>query len=508
LNIVITLAGKSLRFKSQGYNKEKFLLNIGENKTILNKVVEMFNFNDTFHFVVSKSQSKIPNLKKYLVSLTKKNYIHIVEDHNKGPVFSVLKIKDINLDEPIIITYCDFFVKWDYKRFLRNIYEFDGSIPVFKGFHPSSYSGTLYAYIKSDKKKNFIEIKEKESFTKKPQNEYTSCGIYYFKSFKLFKYFAHKMLNEIKGEAYVSLIYNYMHKEKLKSNIFEVEKFICLGTPFDYINYLFWQKYFRSNILFKTNIKSKTFNLIPMAGKGKRFKDYGYRVPKPLIQINKLPMLKLATNTFPKPKNWTFIINERDDKSNRIEKLINKINLNSKIIKVKKLTEGPASSCYLAKNYINQNEPLFISSCDYLTIFNEKKWNRLIKDKSIDGVIWTSKLHDQIVKSYNAFGYCRVNKKNSVKKIVEKRTISNNPKNDHMMIGSFWFKKASYFFNNYLEAKRKKLRINNEYYVGNNINLLIKKKYKFVIFQIDQWISLGDPFELKIFEYWKNLFEN
>ena len=63
MNIVITLAGKSLRFKSQGYNKEKFLLNIGENKTILNKVVEMFNFNDTFHFVVSKSQSKIPNLK-------------------------------------------------------------------------------------------------------------------------------------------------------------------------------------------------------------------------------------------------------------------------------------------------------------------------------------------------------------------------------------------------------------------------------------------------------------
>ena len=35
------------------------------------------------------------------------------------------------------------------------------------------------------------------------------------------------MLNEVKGEAYVSLIYNYM-KKKNKINIFEVEKFVCL----------------------------------------------------------------------------------------------------------------------------------------------------------------------------------------------------------------------------------------------------------------------------------------
>jgi NDP-sugar pyrophosphorylase family protein len=298
-----------------------------------------------------------------------------------------------------------------------------------------------------------------------------------------------------------------MQKSKLKTNIFEVEKFICLGTPFDYENYMFWQKYFKKNIDFKTLTKTKNNNLIPMSGRGKRFRDYGYRVPKPLIQINKMPMLKFVTDTFPKSENWNFIIDQNDNKNNRIEKLINKISSKSKIIKVKKTTEGPASSCNLAKKNINQNEPLFISSCDYLTIFNEKKLNKLIKRKEIDGIIWTSKLNNQIIKSYNAFGYCKVNKKKYITKIVEKNTISNDPGNDDMMIGSFWFKKASYFFENYAEAKRKKLTINDEYYVGNNINLLLKNKYKFVIFEIDQWISLGDPFELKMFEYWKNLFE-
>jgi len=77
-----------------------------------------------------------------------------------------------------------------------------------------------------------------------------------------------------------------------------------------------------------------------------------------------------------------------------------------------------------------------------------------------------------------------------------------------MLLGSFWFKKAEYFFNNFVDAVKSKNLINSEYYVGNNINLLLKKKMKFITFEIDQWISLNDPFELKVYEYWKKLFEN
>lgn len=505
MNIIITLAGKSLRFKSHGYKKEKFLLYIDDKSIILEKVIEMFNFNDSFHFIISKSQSKIPNLKKTISKLTKKNTIHIINDHNYGPAYSVLNIKEINDSEPIIISYCDFFVDWDYKRFLRNIYDQDGSIPVFKGFHPSSFTGTLYGYIKSDKKK-FIKLREKFSFTKYPEKENASCGIYYFKSFRLYKYYAKKFISKTKKEAYVSLIYNLMQKDKLKINIFEVKKFICLGTPYDYEIFRFWNKFFLKNINFRSQLKFNNYNLIPMSGEGKRFKNYGYRVPKPLIEINKMPMLELVSNTFPKSSDWIFVINNNDNKNNRIIKLIKKINNNSKVIKVNKLTEGPASSCNLAKNLIDDDKSLFISSCDYLTVYNENKFKNLIKDKSIDGIIWTSKLKNQIVKSFSAFGYCKT-KNDKVIEIIEKKTVSKTPKNDHMMIGSFWFRKSSYFFKSFEEAKKKKFTINNEYYVGNNINLLIKKKLNFIIFEVDQWISFGDPFEMRVFEYWKDLYK-
>ena len=61
--------GKSLRFKSQGYKKDKFLLKISQNENVINKVLEMYNFNDHFHFIISNTQSKIPTLKSYLQNL-------------------------------------------------------------------------------------------------------------------------------------------------------------------------------------------------------------------------------------------------------------------------------------------------------------------------------------------------------------------------------------------------------------------------------------------------------
>ena len=81
-------------------------------------------------------------------------------------------------------------------------------------------------------KKIILSQYGKRNPTQNPTKEYASCGIYYFKSLKIFKFFAKRLLKKTKRE-YVSLIFNLMKKSNLKLNIFEVEKFICLGTPLD-----------------------------------------------------------------------------------------------------------------------------------------------------------------------------------------------------------------------------------------------------------------------------------
>ena len=52
----------------------------------------------------------------------------------------------------------------------------------------------------------------------------------------------------------------------------------------------------------------------------------------------------------------------------------------------------------------------------------------------------------------------------------------------------------------------KKITVNNEHYVATSINQLIEENKKFIIFEVDQWISYGDPFEISVLEYWEDYF--
>ena len=48
--------------------------------------------------------------------------------------------------------------------------------------------------------------------------------------------------------------------------------------------------------------------IIPMSGIGKRFIDAGYEDPKPLIEVDGLPIIEHVINLFGKPDDVIFII--------------------------------------------------------------------------------------------------------------------------------------------------------------------------------------------------------
>ena len=251
MNVLITLAGQSKRFYNAGYKKPKFLLPIGSS-TVISEVVKKIDDNDTFHFVLTEEQvTENHNLKDYIKNLRKNIHLNIIKSHNLGPVYSALQAKSIRDDCSIIISYCDFLIDWDYKKFKREIYGYDGAIVSFKGFHPSSFTGTLYCYLKI-KNKLITELREKKSFTTKPSNEFASTGIYYFKNFGIFKKNGYRALEDKKmvkkyKEIYVSLPYTYLLNEKTNILNFEVERFVSLGTPKDYEEFIHWLNFFKKN---------------------------------------------------------------------------------------------------------------------------------------------------------------------------------------------------------------------------------------------------------------------
>ncbi len=242
--------------------------------------------------------------------------------------------------------------------------------------------------------------------------------------------------------------------------------------------------------------------IIPMAGLGKRFKNENFSTIKPLITIDKNSIFEESIKDLPDSKNIIAIFNKNIfEKYSILKKILKKNKIKS--LKLNKNTLGQSDTCYKAKTIINPNEDLFIHSCDYVMKYSYEKFKKIAT--SCDVIIFTFKLKSSIVKDYNDFAYCK-EKNGKVLNISEKKIISNNPQLDQMAIGTFWFRKASDFFEMHEKSIEKKNYINKELYVANNINILIKKKKKVKIFEVNHWKNLGDYFSYKQYIYWKNFF--
>ena len=76
----------------------------------------------------------------------------------------------------------------------------------------------------------------------------------------------------------------------------------------------------------------RSVNIMPMAGEGKRFKEAGYKVPKPLININGQPMFIKSAKCMPEADLWIFIVKEKFLKEGSIKKEISNNFENNKII--------------------------------------------------------------------------------------------------------------------------------------------------------------------------------
>lgn len=241
--------------------------------------------------------------------------------------------------------------------------------------------------------------------------------------------------------------------------------------------------------------------LIPMAGAGSRFKKEGYKVSKPLILVNKNPMVVEATNHLPKSKNHIYICRKEHLEDDNIDTEINKYYPNSKFITIDYLTEGQAATCLLAKKEIYNNEELIIGACDNGMIWDEIKF--LAEKKESDCLVWSFRNNVTVAYKPEAYGWVEINDRNEVKRVSVKVPISKNPISDHAIVGTFWFKKGKYFVEAAEKMISKNRRINNEFYVDECINELIESGLKVKVLEVDKYICWGTPNDLRTYEYWQ-----
>lgn len=505
------MSGVGKRFIDAGYKVPKPLIEV-DGKPIIEHVCDLFPGETKFTFICNAQHLAETNMREILTSIKPESQIVEIPNHKKGPVFAVDSINHLIEDEEeVIVNYCDFSTYWDYHDFLEHTRSrnADGAVPAYKGFHPHMLGTTNYAFM-LDKDQWMLEIKEKEPFTDNRMQEYASNGTYYFKKGAFVKKYFRQLMDEdinLKGEYYVSLVYNLLVADNLKVSIYEVQHMLQWGTPGDVEEYKTWSKYFRHAIEEKDKPApiADSITLIPLAGRGSRFANAGYLDPKPLIEVSGKPMIIQASESLPKSEHHIFVTLQEHLDNYPLAEALQEVYPNCKVVSISGVTEGQAITVSLGLDNANPEVSLLVAATDNGMIYSKAKYQSLIEDNQVDAIVFTFRNHVSSRNNPQMYGWVKTDGDKAIGVSV-KVPISDDPFNDHAITGSFFFRKVQFYQKALERLIEKDVRVNGEYYVDSLIGELIEMDFNVKVFEVDDYIGWGTPDDYETFVYWQSFF--
>jgi HAD superfamily hydrolase (TIGR01509 family) len=263
-----------------------------------------------------------------------------------------------------------------------------------------------------------------------------------------------------------------------------------VGSPKE-ITYININKYLNKEKMNSTpKWKDDKLNvLIPMAGAGSRFEQAGYTFPKPLIDVRNKPMIQVVVDNLNIDANYIYVVQKSHRAKYNLDTLLNLITPGCKIVEVDGLTQGAACTALLAKEFIDNDAPLFFANSDQFVEWDSNEFMYKMNETNADGGIVTFKaIHPK-------WSFAKVNPLTGlVEEVAEK-----NPISDDATVGYYYWKHGSDFVKYAEQMIEKDIRVNNEFYVCPVFNQAIEDAKEIRTFNVSKMWGLGTPEDLKFY---------
>lgn len=232
--------------------------------------------------------------------------------------------------------------------------------------------------------------------------------------------------------------------------------------------------------------------VVPMAGHGSRFSKAGYKLPKPLLPIHEVPMIRVVIeNLRPSVEHrFIFICQAAHVHDYGLGERLREWAPGCEVLTVDTVTEGAACTVLLARDFIDNDDPMMIANCDqYVDV---KMDAYLAAMDGIDGLIMTMTADDPKW-SFVSFG-----ENGFIDNVVEKQVIS-----DQATVGIYNFRRGGDFVAHADRMIERDFRVNGEFYVAPVYNFMIEEGAKIGAYSIGTvdagMYGLGIPEDLTRF---------
>lgn len=221
-----------------------------------------------------------------------------------------------------------------------------------------------------------------------------------------------------------------------------------------------------------------------MAGLGSRFAQMGYDKPKPLIDVNGVPMIKAVVDSLGLDGNYIFVVQKQHSLQYHLPDLLDEIAPGCAVVEIDGNTEGATITTLAAKDLINNDTPLLIANSDQV-------------------IVWDSSVVSSIL-PYNDFIalFLATESKWSFSEITDgwiTRVAEKDPISSFANVGIYGWSKGSDYVKYAEQMVSKNIRTNNEFYVAPVYNEAIADGKKILGYFVDKMHGIGTPEDLQLY---------
>lgn len=247
--------------------------------------------------------------------------------------------------------------------------------------------------------------------------------------------------------------------------------------------------------------------VIPMSGFGERFRRAGYKVPKPLIEIDGKPIIAHVIDMFPGEQDFIFICNS-DHLSNPVysmEAVLRQLCPTGRIIGIPPHKFGPIHAVRQVEHMIDPARPVVVNYCDFTCYWNWHHFKKYMISSKCDGAIPAYKgFHPHTLGSTN-YAYMR-EEDGWVLDIQEKQPYTNNRMDEYASSGTYYFASGKIMSNAFRATMEQEINIGGEYYVSLAYKPLLADKRLVAVYSLQHFMQWGTPDDVAEYNGWSSAF--
>ena len=244
---LIPMAGAGSRFAEQGYTTPKPLLPVLGFPMVVN-AAKALPVSEKYVFVVRDFQIKEYAIDQHLKSFFPNSEIVVLDHLTEGQAVTCLMAKDlINISEPLVIGASDNGMIYDREKFEYISKEADAIVFTFRNNPAVLEKPQAYGWVKVDENLDVKQVSVKVPISESPMHDHAVVGTFWFKSGKIFVEAAEHMIaanTRVNNEFYVDECVNDLLSLGYKVKVFEIDHYVCWGTPNDYKTFNYWNEFF------------------------------------------------------------------------------------------------------------------------------------------------------------------------------------------------------------------------------------------------------------------------